>query len=203
MPRPRNDKAYGDAHDRLLESGVGLIRSGSFSASGISEILAASGVPKGSFYHHFSSKEAFGLAVARHYHAGQLDMARTILGDASAGPLDRLRRFFETAYEDFRGRGFEDGCLMCNLSTELADQNPAFQSLLAEQWAELSACLAGPITQAGTTALGLAHLSPAEAADWLLNSWSGALTRMKAEASSAPLDLFLKSVFPTSAPARA
>ena len=195
MARKRDDKAYGDAHTRLVEAGLQLIRSGSFSSIGITEILKASDVPKGSFYHHFNSKEEFGLAVAEHYHAEQMQAAEQIFADRSRPPTERLRAFFERAYEEFRTRDFAHGCLMCNLSTELADENPAFQALLSTQWAALSAQLAAVIEEAGTQAVHLDHLTAKEAADWLLNGWSGALTRMKVCRSGAPLDLFLKSVF--------
>lgn len=200
MARTRNEEAFAAARDDLLAVGERLIRAGSYEGVGINDILKASGVPKGSFYHYFESKEAYGLEVARFYHARQMETARRVLGDEEPEPQERLRRFFGEALKDFAARDFADGCLMCNLSTELADGNHAFQTLLRTQWRELSAEIADCLAQFDRTEIGLAHLSPQEAADWLLNAWSGALTRMKAERNAKPLRLFLKSVFPQRKP---
>ena len=195
MARTRNEEAFGAARDQLLAVGVALIRANSYDGVGINDILKAGGIPKGSFYHYFDSKEAYGLAVARFYHAGQMEAARAVLRDKSRKPLARLKRYFTGALDHYAARDFAEGCLMCNLSTELADENPAFQALLKNQWQELSAEIAACIAQLDRKAVGLAHLSEAEAADWLLNAWSGALTRMKAQRDAGPLRLFLKSVF--------
>lgn len=195
MARTRNNETYEAARSHLLSAGLGLIRSASYESVGIAEILKESGVPKGSFYHYFDSKETFGLEVARFYHAEQMAAARAILRDKRRKPQVRLRRYFESALEDYTARDFGEGCLMCNLSTELADENTAFQTLLKAQWRELSAEIAHCMAEFDHDALGFGHLSNKEAADWLLNAWSGALTRMKAERNATPLRLFVKSVF--------
>ena len=152
-------------------------------------------MPKGSFYHYFESKEAFGLAVARHYHEDQLAFARRILGEAGKPPLLRVKAFFEGARAEMKRRGYTQGCLMCNLTTELADERPALQDELERHWRELSAELAACRRKSDLSGTNLAHLTAEEAADWLLNAWSGALTRMKASGNDAPLRLFIKSVF--------
>ena len=131
------------------------------------------------------------------YSQAQADFARQILSDPGVPPLARLRHFFEAARSDMEHRGFGEGCLMCNLTTELADEIPAFQVELRDNWAELSAEIAACLRDADLSAIGLSHLSTEEAADWLLNAWSGALTRMKAAGDDGPLNLFLKSVFRT------
>jgi len=169
------------------------MRRHSFDTIGITEILQHSGVPKGSFYHYFANKEDFGLAVADAYHQEQMALAHETLGDLSQPPLVRLAAFFLTARKAFFERQFKDGCLMCNLSTELGATHTAFQTALTQQWQALSAAISECLEEADLAEIGLAHLTPLEAAEFLINSWSGALTRMKADNSPAPLDLFLKS----------
>ncbi|KUP94042.1 TetR/AcrR family transcriptional regulator [Tritonibacter horizontis] len=195
MARPKNEKTHLSHREKLLEAGERAFRETSFSESGINEILAASGVPKGSFYHHFPSKEAFGIAVADRYSEAQLATAKTVLEDASLPPIDRLRAFFEGARTDMGNRNFQQGCLVCNLSTELADEKPAFQAALDAHWRALTAVLEDCLAKAELSELGLQHLTPAQAADWLLNSWSGALTRMKIRGNDEPLALFMQTVF--------
>ncbi|MBO6507459.1 MAG: TetR family transcriptional regulator C-terminal domain-containing protein [Roseibium sp.] len=195
MARTRNEAAYETARTRLLDTGLHLIRVNSFASVGINDILRESEVPKGSFYHYFDSKQTFGIAVARHYHDQLVGFARDCFADTSIPALARLKSFFEGACDSMRDREFAQGCLMCNLSTELSDKNPEFQAELDRHWkalvAEVEACLA----EMDLSEIGLSHLSPGEAADWLMNSWSGALTRMKVRRDDTPLALFMRTIF--------
>lgn len=195
MARTRDEDAYASTRGTLLDAGVTLIRARSYADVGINDVLIACNVPKGSFYHYFRSKEDFGLSVATHYHDAQMASAKAILGDEREKPIRRVRAFFATARKDFARRNYGDGCLMCNLSTELGDQHPAFQALLARQWKALAVELAQCLGAKERRSIGLGHLSSIEAADMLLNAWSGALVRMKAERSAKPLRLFEKTFF--------
>lgn len=195
MARPRNNKAYGESRIRLLDAGEEVIRSTSFAETGISDVLQVAEVPKGSFYHYFDSKEAFGIAVAHHYHDMQMAGARRCFADTSKTPIQRLRGFFEDARADMAKRGFGDGCLMCNLSTELAAAKPEFQVILDTHWIALVAEMSGAIAEVDMADLNLAHLTPDQAADWLMNAWAGALTRMKASRDDTPLALFMLTIF--------
>lgn len=195
MARPKNEAAYAQSRTKLLETGQHLFRTKSYADTGIAEVLSTANVPKGSFYHYFPTKEDFGIAVAQHYHDDQMATARRMLGDTDYVPLERLRRFFDKAASDMAGFGYAQGCLMCNLTTELADERPAFQAELDRQWRELVGELAICLMNADLNAIGLGHLTPQDAADWLMNCWSGALTRMKATRDRTPLYLFLNTVF--------
>lgn len=197
MARPRDEKTHLSHRERLLDAGEHAFRETSFSESGINEILASSGVPKGSFYHHFSSKEAFGIAVANRYSEQQIAAAKECLEDPSLPAVDRLRAFFEGARRDMGNRKFQQGCLMCNLSTELADERPAFRVALDTHWRDLITVVAGCLNNVDLADLGLNHLTPEQAADWLMNAWSGALTRMKVCGSDEPLALFMQTIFKT------
>ncbi len=197
MARPKDQSTHMSHREKLLNAGEHAFRETSFSESGINEILASSGVPKGSFYHHFPSKEAFGIAVADRYNEGQIAAAKACLDDPSLPPIDRLRAFFEGARKEMGNRKFKQGCLMCNLSTELADERPAFQAVLDRHWQDMTAVVAECLVQADLSDLGLDHLTSAQAADWLMNAWSGALTRMKVRGNDEPLALFMQVIFRT------
>ncbi len=195
MARTRNEESYETAKNRLLDVGMALIRENSFDGIGINDVLKESKVPKGSFYHYFESKEDFGLEVARYYHEQQLAFAQTCLSDRSMSPVERLEAFFAGAREGMKEREYAQGCLMCNLSTELADKRPAFQVELDLHWQALTRELEACLQEADLSRIGLSHLTAGQAADWLMNSWSGALTRMKVSRSDEPLALFLRTIF--------
>src|SRR5882672_6182046 len=77
------------------------------------------GVPKGSFYNHFESKEALGAEIVERY--GLNSTRRAILRDKTVPPLQRLRTHFETLNATFVKSKFERGCLLGNFSAELAN----------------------------------------------------------------------------------
>lgn len=194
MARIRNDSKYSGNKESLIAAGETLIRKASYSQIGINDILRETGIPKGSFYHYFDSKLGFGIAVSEFYHQKQMSLARNTLKNQSLSPINRLQSFFDSALQDMKTKQFTQGCLMCNLTTELADENNELKNVLNRQWQELSAEIADCLNEISLSELNLAHLNNTEAADWLLNSWSGALTRMKSSGSIQPLHLFFKSL---------
>ncbi|MGW5255892.1 TetR/AcrR family transcriptional regulator [Streptomyces sp. NPDC004012] len=124
-----------DARERILGAAQSLIELRGYSALGVAEICKAAGVPKGSFYYFFESKEALALAVVDEHWAGQrAAWARVLTGDAP--PLQRLRRLLEeTEAEQRVGKqscGTVSGCLFGNLSLELSNQTEAIRSRLQQ-----------------------------------------------------------------------
>jgi TetR/AcrR family transcriptional repressor of nem operon len=184
-----------DTRERLIEEGAKLIHQKGFNHTGIQEILRAAGVPKGSFYFYFQTKEEFGLAVVDYFSQFIAGRMEGFLSDSSLPHVRRMKRFFDEMMEYFRHEGCARGCPIGNLAQELADLNDAFRQRLKEALemaeAKLAACLEG--------ARGADEVSPDlvphEAAHFILNSWEGALTRMKTEKSIGPLVVFDKMIF--------
>src|SRR6266436_9989794 len=114
----------------LVEAGTRLILEQGYHQTGIQDVLQAAGVPKGYFYYYFPSKEAFGQAVIAQFAAAYLARLEQHLGDTTASPLTRLRRHYEELLARFERRGCRGGCLIGNLSQELADQHPRVQAQL-------------------------------------------------------------------------
>ena len=92
--------------DKIIASGTQAIIGKSYNAVGLNEILAVAGVPKGSFYHFFKSKEDFGVAVVEYFAARAAEHLRTVLRDASRLPLARLRHWFESSRDNLAGNSF-------------------------------------------------------------------------------------------------
>src|SRR5262250_3003246 len=115
MPRP-------NVREQLLDAALDRFHALGFNGCGVQEITDAAGVPKGSFYNHFESKEALGVAVLDRYWQICSEQLR-ILNDERVPPLDRLRRYFESLAGSIAGQGYAKGCLIGNFSTELADQS--------------------------------------------------------------------------------
>lgn len=186
---------YGTAKAALLEAGSRLLKEKGYAGAGLSEILKAAGVPKGSFYHHFSSKDAFILEVLDLYVGEQRARIEAHLGQREKGPLERLRGYFEAEAERLRREGCRWGCLVGNLGQDQADQNPDLRARVEEvlkEWtSRFSDCLAeGTRTGAVPAGSDIRSLG-----DFLMNSWQGALLRMKTLKSARPLHQFIEVVF--------
>lgn len=124
-----------DARQKILGAARSLIEGRGYSALGVAEICKAAGVPKGSFYYFFESKEALALTVVdEHWAAQQRDWTRILGGDAQ--PLQRLRQLFEETEAGLRigqqGCGTVSGCLFGNLTLELSNQTEAVRGRLQE-----------------------------------------------------------------------
>src|SRR5436305_8625304 len=124
--------------DVLLEAGRRLFLERGYNHAGIDAILRSAGVPKGSFYHYFPSKEGFGLEVLDRFAARhEADLDRYLM-DTSLRPLERLRRLAEAISARLQPRECRNGCLVGNLSQEMADQSEAFRARLGaifRRWA--------------------------------------------------------------------
>ncbi|MBP2708240.1 TetR/AcrR family transcriptional regulator [Microbispora sp. RL4-1S] len=124
-----------DAREKILAAARSLIELHGYSALGVAAICQTAGVPKGSFYYFFESKEALALAVIDEHWAVQRAGWARVLG-ADEEPLRRLRRLFEeTETEQLAGQqtcGTVSGCLFGNLSLELSNQAEAIRERLQQ-----------------------------------------------------------------------
>jgi TetR/AcrR family transcriptional repressor of nem operon len=111
-----------DTKTHLLETGYQLIAKKGFTAVGIKQILDTAGVPKGSFYHYFASKEAFGEALISNYFANYKARLNTIAQrDVSA--QQKLYDYFQNWYDTQQNGCDYDKCLVVKLSAEVADMS--------------------------------------------------------------------------------
>ena len=179
----------------LVDAGTQLILEQGYHHTGIQDALQAAGVPKGSFYYYFPSKEAFGMAVIAQFAAAYLTRLEQYLGDTTASPLTRLRRHHEELLARFERRGCRGGCLIGNLSQELADQSPRLRAQLDTVLTSWRARYAQLFREAQAVGELRADLDPEALADFYLSSFEGALLRAKVSKSPQPLRLFLAMMF--------
>jgi TetR/AcrR family transcriptional regulator, transcriptional repressor for nem operon len=187
MPRPPNP----DVRRRLLEAGMELVHTQGFNASGVKEITDAAGVPKGSFYAYFPSKEAFAAAVLQHYWSRIEARILPILEAGGSAPK-RITRFFHALADEHEASDFLLGCLVGNMSLELGGASEPVRAELLRilgRWDEaLAACLRSG-QQADSDTIG-ADLGAEERAALLIEAWEGAALRGKLTRSRAPYERF-------------
>ena len=117
-----------DVKQRILDTGRGIILGKGFSAVGLNEILSTAQVPKGSFYHYFKSKEAFGEALVDNYVADYLTQVDSLLRDDGAPAAERLMRYWKSWMST--GETAECNCLVVKLSGEVSDMSEAMRAAL-------------------------------------------------------------------------
>ena len=188
------DMAKAKTKDLLLEAGKRSFLSRGYNHSGIDAILQEVGVPKGSFYYYFPSKEHFGLEVLDQFAASIAERQERCLSDRSKPPLDRLRDYCEEVIAAFRSDDCLKGCLVGNLSQEMAAQSEIFRVRLEEIFEGCVERYAACLAEAQCCSQIGPELDPRELAEFWLNSWQGAILRAKSMKSVDPLIIFLKTI---------
>lgn len=94
---PATAPARGDARAALLTAAHALVRRQGWTATSVDQLCREAGVTKGAFFHHFASKEALGVAAARHWDAVTAPLFAGAPYHLHEDPLDRV-----FGYLDFR-----------------------------------------------------------------------------------------------------
>jgi TetR/AcrR family transcriptional repressor of nem operon len=188
------DDALHATKRRLLDVGLATLLERGYNATGIQDLLVATGVPKGSFYHHFASKEDFALQVVDRYVAelhGLLDQA---LGEADRTPVERVRLYFERLLAMYAGQGYL-GSLLGLLGQELAAVNTAFRRRIEGALDGIARRLADTLDEARRRGDLPADADPLQTANLILDCWEGAAVRSRVLRGAAPLQALLDLSF--------
>jgi len=185
----------GDVRERLLEAGLQAFHRHGFNGCGVQEIADLAGVPKGSFYNHFESKEALGAEVLDHYWHERARASLRVLSDESLSPAERLRRYFSAGAEKLAALDYRYGCLMGNLAAELSDHSKLISDRLSCIFAGWTRAL-GTCIRDGQRAGELRDDIDADTlAAFLLHAWEGATLRARIEKDGKPLAQFMEVAF--------
>ena len=183
--------------EHLQDVGVKFMHRKGYNATGLLDILNAADVPKGSFYHHFGSKEDFAAAALARYVTHEGEHAASVLSDFRTPPLKRLKRYFTDLAKTYGQAGEIPGCMMGRFSLEMAVESPQLRKQISASFAGWQHKIAGVIQEAVEQRELPGDTEPVALAGFLLNSWEGALLRSQAEMSDAPLETFLRYALDT------
>jgi TetR/AcrR family transcriptional repressor of nem operon len=179
----------------LLEVGRRVFLERGYTNAGLDALLHEAGVPKGSFYHYFGSKEEFGLQVIDGFARNCEAWMDQTLGDHSIPPLERLRRHFEGTIERLAHQECRNGCLVGRLSQEMADQSEALRERFERIFSDWTERLADCLREARDAGEIAGDLDAHQVAEFWMNGWQGAILRAKTARSTAPLTNFLEVMF--------
>ncbi len=179
----------------LLEAGTRLMLEKGYSNCGLQEVLESVGVPKGSFYHYFESKEDFALQIIRHFDQGYTEQMLSSLRENNLSPTERLKSYCAIHRQRIEERKCTRGCLIGNLSQEMAGQSEVLREELEkvfQRWTDVfAACM-----EEGQKKGEIRRDFEAPAlADLFLSGWEGAILRAKSTRTVKPLETFVDLTF--------
>ena len=178
----------------ILNTSSDLILHKGFTGVGLQEILQSCEIPKGSFYHYFQSKEAFGCELVQHY----VDNYQVRLNDvwrSDKSPYQKLIEYFNLWIEDPQTQcGWADSCLIVKLAAEVADLSEDMRSIMSAGVDDVIERIAALIDlgkqdqsiQADTEASTLAQV--------LYQMWLGAALLTKLQKDKTPLQPVFQAV---------
>ena len=179
---------------RLLDVGLATLLERGYNATGIQDLLVATSVPKGSFYHHFGSKEDFALQVIDRYVAEVHVLLDQTLGDADRAPLERVRAFFERMLAMYASQGYL-GSLLGLLGQELAAVSTSFRRRIEGSFDGITRRLAEALDEARRRGDLASESDPLQTATLMVDCWEGAAMRSRSLRSAAPLEAALEAAF--------
>jgi TetR/AcrR family transcriptional repressor of nem operon len=177
--------------EEIVGAGLRRFHELGYNAAGVKDITDEAGVPKGSFYNHFESKEALAVETLQRY---GVDLRLTDLADGSVAPLARIRRHFEFMRDRIVAVQGRQGCLLGNLGAEVADHSEVIRAAVADGWRLWVSLLAGAITEA-QAAGEVGPMDPQTTARFLVNAWEGTLIEVRVSASVEAFEPFFALAF--------
>lgn len=181
----------------IIDIGTELFAVRGYNATGIDAVLKQAGIPKGSFYNYFASKEEFGLAIIDQFAIQYESKLASFFDDAAVEPLQRMRNYFEHSLRHLSENECAKGCLIGNLGQELADQNERFRERLAEIFHTWKKRFAACLAEAQSEGALAADLDTDILAEFTLAAWEGAILRAKVMKSPEPIRHFIDTLFAT------
>jgi TetR/AcrR family transcriptional repressor of nem operon len=179
-----------ELREKLLDQGVALLMEQGYHGTGLQELVRSVGVPKGSFYNYFPSKEAFSAEVVKHYIEPFIRQLDSHLQRPDVNAETALKAYFNELIEETERRDFKGGCLLGNLIGEIGDTSDLCQLSLREAVRRYRDKLEEGLARAQQEGSFRKDLDAKDMADFLVNVWQGALLRMKIERSVRPLAQF-------------
>jgi len=184
-----------ETRQALIDTGTCIILEKGFNHTGIDQVLKAVGVPKGSFYYYFKSKDDFGLSIIEYHADLLLEQLNKTFQNPSLKPLQRLRNYFDCGRSMIEQNECRRGCLFGNLGQEMADQNESFRIKLSEVFCKWCNVISQCIQDAQRDGDIPKHLNAERLAEYMMFSWEGAILRAKISKSIQPIDTYLHFIF--------
>ncbi|GAA0702399.1 TetR/AcrR family transcriptional regulator [Streptomyces malaysiensis subsp. malaysiensis] len=177
-----------ETRQSLLEAARQIVAAKGYAAVGINEVLAATGVPKGSFYHYFASKDAFGEAMMKSYFDDYLATMDGIIADKGKSSAEHLMSYWQRFYDTQAADDCQGGCLVVKLGAEVSDLSEVMRAATKVGTTAIVDRLEQMINDGITDGSVSVGESPRMTAEALYDLWLGASMMAKIHRSAHHLD---------------
>jgi len=180
----------------IIESAIKVMHLKGYNATGVQELVDAAGIPKGSFYNYFKSKEDFAIDALKYFASRFQKAFEQNLKNKSISPMKRLEKLFNQLIGWFTNEfKLKSGCFAGNLCQEMGDVNKPIGEAVEDLFIGTSGLLKDCLLEAQQAGEIDRSIDAGKIAEAIWNSWEGALMRMKTNKSAKPLEDFKYMVF--------
>ena len=179
----------------ILNIGFDVFRRNGYHNVGINQILKEAGIPKGSFYNFFTSKEDFAQQVIQHYGKGNCHWIKDQLEAFEGSALEALKSFYATLIAMNEEDQYAGGCLVNNMSMEVGRNNDTLGTEANEQFLSWLQVLAPVIAKGQEEAQITNRFTPLELAEYLHAGFYGVLSRSKVTRNRVAMDSWYQMTF--------
>ncbi len=184
-----------EVRTKLLETGLRLFGENGFNGTGIKEIVDEVGVPKGSFYNYFKSKEDYTVEIIQFYSDNLSILWDDLLKSGPKDPLEALRYSFEMILSHHEQNEVRTGCLIGNLAAEITEASDLCREKMHQATAVWKDRVSERIRQGQAMGTIRGDIASDALTEFIWNSWEGALLNMKIKNSTAPVRECIRLLF--------
>jgi TetR/AcrR family transcriptional repressor of nem operon len=196
MNRPRRSEHTREA---LIEAGIEQLSVHGYHGTGIKQILDEVGVPKGSFYNFFASKEAFVVEVIGHYNQDLLSqLSQFINGEGkNLNTVEQLRSIYRYSLKQYESHNFKRSCLVGSIASEISAESEMCRIELERSMKQWLAVFSDLFKQGQQQGLMRDDMSSRDIAGLYWSAWEGALITMKMMADTKPVEKTMELMITT------
>ncbi|MBC3248375.1 TetR/AcrR family transcriptional regulator [Pseudomonas lurida] len=176
------------AKQTILDTAQRIVGRKGFSAVGLNEILLAAEVPKGSFYHYFNSKDAFGVVLLDHYFDHYVHGMQQLFDAPGLTQHAKLMRYWHCWIDNQTGCSDAGKCLAVKLGAEVSDLSEPMRLALQRGTARTIGLLAKALQQGVEDGSVVITQHPESLAQRLYALWLGTSVMSKITRTAAPFD---------------
>lgn len=190
----RSDKSEA-TRQHILNTSFKLVLHKGFVGVGLQEILTTCGVPKGSFYYYFASKEAFGCALLQQYLADYKVKIDQLILQEERSAYVRLVALWQAWIDDpcHNDGGWAENCLIVKLAAEVSDLSEDMRQILNFGVSKLTERIANLLSDGQQDGSIPQHIEPEKMAQTMYQLWLGAALLAKLAQNKQPLYLALET----------
>ena len=181
--------------DALLERGMELLWSKGYNATSVNDIVKIAGIPKGSFYFYFESKEDFAVKAIEKYFSVMFTPARAILENKTLSPKQRLLDFYEYRYTVLKNEmDCKMGCMASNLGNEMAEHNENIRTTILKREEQILQLIAEVIKEAQDYGEMDDSMNASDIVAFIEDAGKGSMVSMKEMNNSYPIDNYMNMI---------